>query len=117
MNEQSLLKMSFGNLYSLYLNKVQRKGRTQEELDELLVSFSGYSTEALYHCMNQTLKSFLIGAPDVQRYSNQVKGVICKVRVETMEEGYMKQLRAMDKVVDDLAKGQALTKIKSKYLF
>ena len=94
-------QMKFETVYPLYLEKVEKKGRTKEELDEILTWLTGY-----------TNPSQLTGSLGQLIENQAFTGVICGVRVEEIEDNFMKKLRYMDKVVDELAKGKSLEKIK-----
>lgn len=113
MKEQRIFTMSFSVVYPLYLQKVERKGRTKEELDEVLRWLSGFSQEELEaHIKDQTsFEDLFAAAPALNPARSQIKGMICGIRLEEMEDGLMKEIRYMDKVVDELAKGKAIQKI------
>jgi len=101
-------QMKFETVYPLYLAKVEKKGRTKEELDEVLTWLTGYTNPSqLTGSLGQLIENqpFNDNAP-------LITGVICGVRVEEIEDKFMKKLRYMDKVVDELAKGKSLEKIK-----
>lgn len=101
-------QMKFETVYPLYLAKVGKKGRTKEELDEILTWLTGYTNPSqLTGSLGQLIENqaFNDNAP-------LITGVICGVRVEEIEDNFMKKLRYMDKVVDELAKGKSLEKIK-----
>jgi hypothetical protein len=101
-------QMKFETVYPLYLAKVEKKGRTKEELDEILTWLTGYTNPSqLTGSLGQLIENqaFNDNAP-------LITGVICGVRVEDIEDNFMKKLRYMDKVVDELAKGKSLEKIK-----
>lgn len=101
-------QMKFETVYPLYLAKVEKKGRTKEELDEILTWLTGYTNPSqLTGSLGQLIENqaFNDNAP-------LITGVICGVRVEEIEDNFMKNLRYMDKVVDELAKGKSMEKIK-----
>ncbi|WP_276420343.1 DUF2200 domain-containing protein [Lactococcus garvieae] len=101
-------QMKFETVYPLYLAKVEKKGRTKEELDEVLTWLTGYTNPSqLTGSLGQLIENqpFNDNAP-------LITGVICGVRVEEIEDNFMKRLRYMDKVVDELAKGKSVEKIK-----
>jgi len=101
-------QMKFETVYPLYLAKVEKKERTKEELDEVLTWLTGYTNPSqLTGSLGQLIENqpFNDNAP-------LITGVICGVRVEEIEDNFMKKLRYMDKVVDELAKGKSLEKIK-----
>ncbi|MBS7577322.1 MULTISPECIES: DUF2200 family protein [unclassified Enterococcus] len=103
--------MKFGNIYSLYLKKVQRKNRTQKELDEVLAWLTGLDAEKLQKLRDYTLVDFF---QTVQLNSKikQITGVVCGIRVELIEDELMQKIRYMDKIVDELAKGWSIDRIK-----
>ncbi len=101
-------QMKFETVYPLYLAKVEKKGRTKEELDEILTWLTGYTNPSqLTGSLGQLIEN--------QPFNDKaplITGVICGVRVEEITDNFMKKLRYMDKVVDELAKGKSLEKIK-----
>ncbi len=104
--------MSFASVYPLYLAKVERKGRTQAELDEVIEWLTGFDDEALRRHLGEetTFEEFFADArlnPDV----SLITGVVCGVRVEDVEDPLMQQIRYLDKLVDELAKSKAMEKI------
>ncbi len=116
MNSQKTLDRVFnydaGSIYDLYVQKVERKGRTSDELDDVLGWLTGYSPAQLHTLNGTTLKAMIDDAPAWNPARSEIKGVICGVRVEDIEDATMQAIRYMDKVVDELAKGRALDKIK-----
>lgn len=100
------------DIYPLYLNKVERKGRTQEELNATLTWLTGYSETELTQHVQQgtTLEDFFAGAT-MNPHVDAIKGVVCGVRVEEIEDPLMQKIRWMDKIVDELARGKALEKV------
>ncbi len=115
MDEEKLLNMKFETLYLLYLKKVQRKGQLKEDLDTLLCWYTGYTMSQFQTHMNMTLAMFIKQAPQINHNSLHVSGTICGVKVQLLEPGNMRQIRAMDKLVDDLAKGKGVAKILMAY--
>lgn len=108
-----IYKMSFAGLYQAYLNKVERKGRTKDELDEVIRWFTGHTQESLDAELTKEtiIEDFVAGAPALNPNRLLIKGVVCGVRVEEVEEELMRELRYMDKLVDELAKGRVIGKI------
>ncbi|MFD1484422.1 DUF2200 family protein [Lacticaseibacillus baoqingensis] len=106
---ERIFALPFNQLYPLYLNKIQRKGRTQAELDAVLRWLTGYDTATL-HTSTLPLRDFFTQA-QMPLASSQITGVICGVRVETIRDPLLQQIRQMDKVVDELAKGKAIDQI------
>lgn len=113
MDNQRVYKMSFASVYPLYINKVERKGRTKEELDIIIRWLTGYTQEALQqHIEAKTdFETFFAQAPQINPNVSKITGVICGYRVEEIEDKLMRQVRYLDKLVDELAKGRAMEKI------
>lgn len=106
--------MSFASVYPLYIAKAEKKGRTQSEVDEIICWLTGYSTIQLeYQINSQTdFETFFTEAPQKNPQRSLITGLICGVRVENIEEPLMKEIRYLDKLIDELAKGRAMDKIK-----
>lgn len=103
--------MKFGKIYPLYLQKIERKNRTQAELDEVLAWLTGFDAEKCQKMSDYNLIEFFQQAllnPKVK----QITGTVCGIRVELIEDELMQKIRYMDKVVDELAKGWPIDKIK-----
>lgn len=113
MAEHKIYKMSFSKVYPLYIKKVERKDRTKEEVDEIIRWLTGYSDEALQAQIEKEVnfEEFFDQAPELNPARREVKGVICCVRVEDIEEPLMQEIRYMDKMIDELAKGKKMEKI------
>lgn len=113
MADPKVYHMTFASIYPLYVNKVERKDRTQAELDEVLRWLTGYTHEQLLAQIAAAvdLEQFFAEAPQLNPNRTLIKGVVCGVRVENIEEPLMQEIRYMDKLVDELAKGKALAKI------
>ncbi len=105
--------MPFASVYPHYVNKVERKGRTKAELDEVIQWLTGYRSEELEAQLEKQtdMESFFSEAPTMNPSRSLIKGVICGVRVEDIEEPLMREIRYMDKLVDELAKGKAMEKV------
>lgn len=105
--------MTFGTLYPLYLSKVARKGRSEAELHQVIEWLTGYHAIDLVNEENRTktLQEFFDTAPCLNSKRNLIKGVICGVRVEEIREPLMQEIRYLDKLVDELAKGRKMTSI------
>ena len=105
--------MSFARIYPLYVAKAEKKGRTQAEVDEIIRWMTGYSQEGLEtELEKQTdLETFLMEAPQLNPSRSLIKGVVCGVRVEDIAEPTMREIRYLDKLIDELAKGKAMGKI------
>ncbi|PRQ05224.1 DUF2200 domain-containing protein [Enhygromyxa salina] len=105
--------MSFGSVYPHYVTKAEKKRRTKAEVDEILRWFTGYSQEELEAKIDDgtDYESFLAEAPSLNPDRTLIKGVVCGVRVEDVEEETMREIRYIDKLVDELARGKAMEKI------
>ena len=113
MVKHRIYTMSFARVYPEYVAKAERKGRTQAEVDEIICWLTGYSREGLAAQLeNQTdIETFLAEAPAPNPARSLIKGVVCGVRVEEIEEPTMREIRYLDKLIDELAKGKAMEKI------
>ena len=116
MSGHSVFSMSFAKIYPLLVQKAERKGRTQVDVDEVVFWLTGYDVEGLKSQLdkNVDLATFYAEAPRMNRNRDLIKGVVCGVRVETIEDPLMKQIRQLDKLVDELAKGKPMEKILRK---
>ena len=116
MDNSRVFAMSFANIYPLYIKKVERKGRTKEELDEVLCWLTGHNKQTLQKQIDQKvdLKTFFDKAPKLNPNVSMITGVICGYRVEEIEDKLMQKIRYMDKLVDELAKGRKMEKILRK---
>ncbi len=112
MNEK-IYKMSFSKVYALLIAKAQRKGRTKEEVDTITCWLTGYTLEQLHTIDKEdmTYGDFFLQAPRLHPNRKLIKGVICGQRVEEIEEPLMQEIRYLDKLVDELAKGKSMDKI------
>lgn len=113
MTKHKIYTMSFAKVYPLYIAKVEKKGRTKSEVDETIRWLTGYSQEELeIQLEKQTdFETFFAEAPQLNPSRVLIKGVICGVRVEDIEEPTMQEIRYLDKLVDELAKGKTMEKI------
>lgn len=113
MKTQPVFSMSFAKVYSLYIAKAERKGRTKAEVDEILCWLFGYSQEALDAQVQKELdfRTFITESPSPNLSREKIKGVVCGVRVEDVPEPIMKEIRYLDKLIDELAKGKSMEKI------
>lgn len=113
MAKPRIYATSFAKVYPLYIQKAEKKGRTKEEVDEIIRWLTGYSQEQLEaQVEKQTdLERFFAEAPQPNPNRNLIKGVICGVRVEEIEEPIMREIRYLDKLIDELAKGKPMEKI------
>lgn len=104
---------SFASVYPLYVAKVERKGRTKSEVDTVICWLTGYTQKALEKQLKQQVdfETFFQNAPELNPSRRLIKGVICGVRLEEIQEPTMREIRYLDKLVDELAKGKAMDKI------
>lgn len=116
MNNTKIFKMPFAKVYPLYIQKVVKKGRTPEEVNEIIYWLTGYNEKALQqHLDLQTdFETFFANAPQIHPNVSKITGVICGYRVETIEDPLMQQIRYLDKLIDELAKGKTMDKILRK---
>ena len=103
----------FASVYPLYLQKVERKGRSKEELDTVICWLTGYDAKGLQKQIAQKtdFEGFFAAAPRMHPNCGLITGVVCGVRVEEVEDPLMKKIRLLDKLVDELAKGKAMEKV------
>ena len=113
MDNQKVFAMSFGKIYPLYVQKAERKSRTKKEVDEIICWLTGYDPEALQAQIdrNVSLQTFFEEAPQMNPNAALIKGVVCGVRVEEIDDPLMQKIRWLDKLVDELAKGKKMEKI------
>ena len=113
MANEKIYGMPFGKLYPMLIAKAEKKGRTKTEEDEVTAWLTGYSRERLEELMESdiTYGDFFLQAPTLNPNRRLIKGVVCGVRVEDIEEPLMQEIRYLDKLVDELAKGKAMEKI------
>jgi hypothetical protein len=113
MEKHRIYTMAFAKVYPAYIAKAEKKGRTKAEVDEIIRWLTGYSQKALEaQLTKQTdIETFLAEAPEPNPARALIKGVVCGIRVEDIEEPTMREIRYLDKLIDELAKGKALEKI------
>ena len=113
MTKHRIYTTSFASVYPLYVAMAERKGRTKAEVDEIIRWLTGFSQEELdaQIARRSDFETFFAQAPDPHPARDQIKGVICGVRVEEIAEPLMREIRCLDKLVDELAKGRAIEKI------
>lgn len=116
MANQRVYNLKFSKVYPLYVQKAEKKGRTKEEVDEIIRWLTGYSQEELEEQLKKEVdfETFFAQAPKLNPSRKLIKGVICGVRVEEIEDPLMREIRYLDKLVDELAKGKAMEKILRK---
>lgn len=110
-----IYKLAFADLYPNYIHKVERKGRSKAELDEVICWLTGYSQTELDRLITPgdetNLEQFFDRAPKLNSARSEIKGVICGVRIEEIEDPLMREIRYLDKLVDEIAKGRPMEKI------
>ncbi|MCM3618284.1 DUF2200 domain-containing protein [Sutcliffiella horikoshii] len=113
MDKHRIYTMSFASVYPHYVTKAEKKGRTKSEVDEIIRWLTGYSQDELDIILeNKTdFETFFAEAPNMNASRSLIKGVVCGVRVENIEEPTMREIRYLDKLIDELAKGKAMEKI------
>ena len=116
MDNTRIFRMPFATVYPLYIQKVEGKGRTKAELDAVLQWLTGYDARKLQQQIDKKsdLETFFAKAPRINPNVSKITGVICGYRVEEIEDKLMQQIRYLDKLVDELAKGKAMDKILRK---
>ncbi|MGD7045996.1 DUF2200 domain-containing protein [Jeotgalibacillus proteolyticus] len=116
MPKHKIYTMSFASVYPHYVAKAEKKGRTKAEVDEIIRWLTGYSQEEVEEQLEKKtdFETFFVEAPEMNASRTLIKGVICGIRVEDIEEPIMQEIRYLDKLVDELAKGKAMEKILRK---
>ena len=113
MNQDKIYQMDFSRIYQLLINKACKKGRTREETDRIICWLTGYSQAQLDEMSVQTVTygDFFRNAPQMNENRYLVTGVVCGVRVEAIEDPLLRDIRILDKMIDELAKGKSMDKI------
>lgn len=113
MPKHHVFVMKFSKVYPLYVQKAERKHRTKEEVDQIICRLTGYDQQDYTSKSNRKvmLKPFFAKAPGIHPNSVLIKGVVCGVRVEEIEDPLMQKIRYLDKLIDELAKGKTMEKI------
>lgn len=103
----------FANIYPLYIEKAEKKSHTEEEVKQVICWLTGYSTAQLQTQIDDqvTLEQFFAQAPRLNPMRKQITGIVCGIRVEDIEEPLMQEIRYMDKLIDELARGKTMEKI------
>jgi len=116
MTKPRIYTMSFASVYPLYVAKAEKKGRTRSEVDEIIRWLTGYSQKGLEAQLEgqADLETFITEAPQPNPSRTSIKGMICGFRVEDIEEPLMREIRYLDKLIDELAKGRPMEKILRK---
>lgn len=116
MTNNKIYKMSFSKVYPLLIAKAEKKGRTRDEIDEITCWLMGYSKEQITDFLVNDVEygEFFLKAPQLNPDRKMITGKICGIRVEEIEEPLMQEIRYLDKLVDELARGKTLEKILRK---
>lgn len=116
MNHKRIYSMVFGGVYPLYVQKAEKKGRTNEEVDEVIFWLTGYNKQTLQQQIDNKndFETFFDQAPQLNPNASKITGVICGCRVEEIEDKLVQNVRYLDKLIDELAKGKAMDKILRK---
>ena len=113
MDNSRVYKMSFASVYPHYITKAEKKGRTKEEVDTIICWLTGFSQKSLQQQIDKRndFETFFAQAPQLNPNVSKITGVICGYRVEEIEDKLMQQIRYLDKLIDELAKGKKMEKI------
>ncbi len=113
MSTHRIFGMPFAKVYPLYVQKAERKGRTHDEVDEIICWLTGYTPAGLRKAIDKEVdfETFFAKAPRMHPNAALIKGVVCGIRVEEIADPLMQKIRYLDKLIDELAKGKAMEKI------
>jgi hypothetical protein len=113
MLKHNIFALKFAKVYPLYVKKAEAKNRTKEEVDQIICWLTGYNQAGLQQQIEQEndLETFFAQAPGIHPNSALIKGVVCGVRVEEIEDPLIQKIRYLDKLIDELAKGKTMEKI------
>lgn len=113
MQKHRIFTMKFSGVYPLYVQKAEGKNRTKEEVDQIICWLTGYDQAGLQQQieLGNDFETFFAQAPAFHPNSSMIKGVVCGIRVEEIEDPLMQKIRYLDKLIDELAKGKAMEKI------
>lgn len=113
MNNERVYKMKISGVYPLYIQKVERKGRTKAEVDTVIQWLTGYDEYGLQSQIDRDVnfETFFAEAPQINPNASKITGVICGVRVEEIEDSLIQKIRWLDKLVDELAKGKPMERV------
>ena len=116
MPKQDISAILFAKVYPLYVQKAERKNRTKAEVDQIICWLTGYNQAGLKQQIKKEndLKTFFAEAPAIHPNASLIKGVVCGIRVEDIEDPLTQKIRYLDKLIDELAKGKAMEKILRK---
>jgi Uncharacterized protein conserved in bacteria len=112
-NDYRIPKMKFSTVYPLYVTKAERKGRTRDEVDQVICWLTGYTKAGLAQQIDKEndFETFFAEAPAIHPNSSLIKGTICGIRVEDIEDPLIQKVRYIDKLIDELARGKSLEKV------
>jgi hypothetical protein len=113
MSNERIYKMSISDVYPMYIQKAEKKGRTKEEVDTVIYWMTGYDGRGLQAQIEKGVdfETFFAEAPQMNPNTEKIKGVVCGVRVEEIPDPLMQKIRWLDKLVDELAKGKSIEKV------
>lgn len=116
MGNEKVYQMDLSKVYRLLVDKAERKGRTREEVDEIIRWLTGYGQTELEGMLERPVPygDFFRNAPELNENRRLIRGVVCGVRVEDIEEPLMREIRYLDKLIDELSRGKAMDKILRK---
>jgi hypothetical protein len=116
MTKDRVYALKFANIYPLYVKKAEAKNRTKEEVDQIICWLTGYDQAGLQQQIEEKndLETFFAQAPGMHPNAALIKGVVCGIRVEEIEDPLMQKIRYVDKLIDELAKGKKMEKILRK---
>ncbi len=116
MNNERVYRMIFASVYPMYIQKAEKKGRSKEEVDEIIYWLTGYDKKSFKQVLDKKvdIETFFANAPKLNPNVSKITGVICGYRVEEIEDKLMQKVRYLDKLIDELAKGRTMEKILRK---
>lgn len=116
MTKPRIYTLTFAGVYPLYIQKAERKGRTKKEVDEIVYWLTGHTEKSLKKVIDEKtdFETFFAEAPRFQPNASLIKGVVCGIRVEEIEDETTRKVRYLDKLIDELAKGKTMEKILRK---
>jgi hypothetical protein len=116
MDNTKVFRMTFASVYPHYIVKAEKKGRTKADVDEIIFWLTGYDEKTLQQQIDNKIdfENFFTQAPKINPNVSKITGVVCGIRVENIEDKLMQQIRYLDKLIDELAKGKSMEKILRK---
>lgn len=113
MSDHKIFSMEYSKIYSLYVQKAEKKNRTEDEVIQIICWLTGYDSDGLTKQIagGNDLATFFAEAPEINPDVSLIKGVVCGVRVEEVEDPLMRNIRYLDKLIDELAKGKSMEKL------